>query len=125
MKKILIADDDRDIVELLESRLKNNNFDVVTAYDCSDAIKKAYSESPDLILMDIKMPKVGGLSAFDSLQMYSRTESIPVIFITAYPSKEIQQKANEMGATGFVSKPFDTDELISKINKSLEDDDAT
>ena len=123
MRKILIADDDHDIVELLESRLRANNFDVVTAHDCSDAIKKAYSESPDLILLDIKMPKVGGLSAFDSLQMYNRTESIPVIFITAYPSKEVQQKATEMGAVGFVAKPFDTDELISKINKSLNKDD--
>jgi len=119
MKKILIADDDHDIVELLESRLMANNYNVVTAHDCSDAIKKAYSESPDLILLDIKMPKVGGLSAFDSLQMYSRTESIPVIFITAYPSKDIQDKAYAMGAAGFVAKPFDTDELISKINNAL------
>ena len=119
MKKILIADDDPDILTLLASRLRSNNMAVVTAQDCNQAIKKAYSEQPDLILMDIRMPSIGGLSAFNSLKMYTRTENIPVIFITAYPGKEVQEKVMEMGATDFVAKPFQTEELLSKINRAM------
>jgi CheY-like chemotaxis protein len=119
MKKILIADDDPDILTLLASRLRSNNLLVVTAQDCNQAIKKAYSEQPDLILMDIRMPTIGGLSAFNSLKMYTRTENIPVIFITAYPGKEVQEKVMEMGATDFVAKPFQTEELLSKINRAM------
>ena len=119
MKKILIADDDPDILTLLASRLRSNNMSVVTAQDCNQAIKKAYSEQPDLILMDIRMPSIGGLSAFNSLKMYTRTENIPVIFITAYPGKEVQEKVMEMGATDFVAKPFQTEELLSKINRAM------
>lgn len=121
MKKILIADDDPDILTLLASRLRSNNMLVVTAQDCNQAIKKAYSEQPDLILMDIRMPTIGGLSAFNSLKMYTRTENIPVIFITAYPGKEVQEKVMEMGATDFVAKPFQTEELLSKINRAMAD----
>ena len=122
MKKILIADDDPDILMLLASRLKANNYNVVLASDCNQAIKKAYSVNPDLILMDIKMPTVGGVSAFESLQMYSRTESIPVIFITAYPSAEIKKKVLEMGATDFIAKPFTPEELLPKVKRALNED---
>jgi len=120
MAKILIADDDPDILMLIASRLRANNMQVVMASDCNQAIKKAYSEQPNLILMDIRMPKVGGLSAFNSLKMYARTEMIPVIFITAYPGKEVEEEAFQMGAADFIAKPFETDTLLSKINKVLE-----
>ena len=119
MAKVLIADDDRDILMLLASRLRANNFEVVTAADCSQAIKKAYSEQPSLILLDIRMPTVGGLKAFNSLKMYSRTENIPVIFITAYPGKEVEDEVRELGAADFLAKPFDTDELLSTIRRAL------
>ena len=64
-------------------------------------------------------PKFGGVSAFESLQMYSRTESIPVIFITAYPSAEIKKKVLEMGATDFIAKPFTPEELLPKVKRAL------
>jgi DNA-binding response OmpR family regulator len=119
MPKILIADDDPDILATLEMRLKANQIQVVKADDCNSAIKLAYAEQPDLILMDIKMPTIGGISAFDSMKMYSRTKNIPVIFITAFPGKEVREKAMELGAADFVAKPFDSDELIAKIRRVL------
>jgi DNA-binding response OmpR family regulator len=119
MPKILIADDDPDILATLEMRLKANHIQVVKAEDCNSAIKLAYAEQPDLILMDIKMPTIGGISAFDSMKMYSRTKNIPVIFITAFPGQEVREKAMELGAADFVAKPFDSDELIAKIKKVL------
>ncbi len=120
MKKILIADDNPDILMLMASRLRANNMQVITASDCTQAIKKAYVERPDLILLDIRMPKVGGLATYTNLKMYSRTENIPVIFITAYPGKKVEQEALELGATDFIAKPFATEELVSKINKVLQ-----
>jgi CheY-like chemotaxis protein len=119
MPKILVADDNPDILRTIEARLKANQMDVVTANDCDQAIKKAYSENPDLIVMDIRMPSIGGLNAYESLKMFSRTSSIPVIFITAYPGKEVEEKVFDLGAADFIAKPFDGEELIEKIQKAL------
>jgi len=119
MVKVLVADDDPDILATIEVRLRANQMQVITAHDCNQAIKMAYAEQPDLILMDIRMPAVGGISAFDSLKMYTRTEKIPVIFITAYPGKEVEEKVAQMGAAGFIAKPFDSDQLIAKIQQVL------
>lgn len=124
MPKILIADDDPDILKLLGSRLKAQGMDVVQVPDCSTAIKKAYSERPDLILMDVRMPKIGGIRAFNNLKMFSGTENIPVIFITAYPSKEVEETVREMGAAALIAKPFTTEELLSKINNALKSKEA-
>lgn len=119
MPKVLIADDDPDILATLELRLKASGIQVVTAPDCNSAIKMAYSEGPDLILMDIKMPSIGGLSAFDNMKMYSRTKNIPVIFMTAFPGQEVRDKALELGAADFIAKPFDSQELVARIRKVL------
>ena len=121
MKRILIADDDTDILTLLASRLRANNMQVVLARNCNQAIKKAYATQPDLIILDIRMPNVGGLSTFKTLKMYARTETIPIIFITAYPGVEVEEQVFRLGASDFIAKPFETDELLLKINKILED----
>jgi DNA-binding response OmpR family regulator len=119
MPKVLIADDDPDILATLEARLRAHQINVVTASDCNQAIKMAYAEQPDLILMDIKMPSIGGISTFDNMKMYSRTKNIPVIFITAFPGQEVRDKAMELGAADFIAKPFDSEELVAKIMKVL------
>jgi DNA-binding response OmpR family regulator len=122
MPKVLIADDDPDILATLEMRLKANQIQVVTAPDCNQAIKLAYAEQPDLILMDIKMPSIGGIAALDNMKMYARTKNIPVIFITAFPGQEVREKALELGAADFIAKPFDSEDLIARIKKVLKMD---
>jgi DNA-binding response OmpR family regulator len=119
MIKILIADDDPDIRQLLEIRLKANNIHVEIAHDCEETIKLANSEHPDLILLDIRMPETGGLNTFTNLKMNLQTEKIPIIFITAYPGKKLEKEIYDMGASDFITKPFDTEELMTKINKAL------
>jgi DNA-binding response OmpR family regulator len=119
MPKVLIADDDPDILATLEMRLRANQINVVVASDCNQAIKLAYAEQPDLILMDIKMPAIGGISAFDNMKMYSRTKNIPLIFMTAFPGQEVRDKAMELGAADFIAKPFNSEELIAKVKKIL------
>lgn len=118
-KKILIVDDDQQIVLLLASRLKANKYEIVVAYDAMQAVAKAFSEKPDLILLDIKMPAGGGIGVMDNLRNSAATSVIPVIVITAYPNPEIQQKVLEMGAVDFISKPFKAEDVLSRIRKAL------
>jgi DNA-binding response OmpR family regulator len=120
-KKILIVDDDQQIVLLLASRLKANKYEIVVAYDAMQAVAKAFSEKPDLILLDIKMPAGSGISVMHNLRNSAATSVIPVIVITAYPSPEIQQKVIEMGAVDFISKPFKAEDVLSRIRKALDE----
>jgi len=115
-KKILVVDDEINIVRLLALRLTSNNYDVITAYDGYQCVQVAEMELPDLILLDIKMPLRGGIKAFETLQGINETKNIPVIFITAFPSLEVKRQVMDMGAEGFISKPYDRDVLMEKIN---------
>ena len=118
-KNILVVDDEPQIVQLIALRLKSNNFDVDAAYDAYQAVQMAKLKLPDLILLDIKMPLGGGIKAYETLKSMAPTSLIPVIFITAYPSTEVKKQVTELGAEGFISKPFNSAELIGKINTSL------
>ncbi len=118
-KKILVVDDEPQIVRLLSLRLKANNFDVISAYDGYQCVQVAKLELPDLILLDIKMPLGGGIKAFENLKDIKATNLIPVIFITAFPSIKVKNQVMEMGAEDFISKPFNSDVLIEKINTIL------
>lgn len=118
-KKILIVDDELSIVRLLSLRLKANNYDIVSAHDGYECVEKAKSELPDLILLDIKMPGGGGINAFKNLKELDETKSIPVIFITAYPTAEVKKLVMDLGAQGFIAKPFDTELLTNNISRIL------
>ena len=118
-KKILVVDDEPQIVRLLTLRLKAKNFDVISAYDGYQCVQVAKTELPDLILLDIKMPLGGGIKAYETMKKIASTSIIPVIFITAFPSIEVRKLVMDMGAEDFVSKPFNSDQLIDKINKIL------
>lgn len=119
-KKILVVDDEPQVVRLLALRLKANNFDVISAFDGYQCVEVAKLELPDLILLDIKMPLGGGVKAFEKLKSLATTNTIPVIFITAYPSIEVKKQVMEMGAEDFISKPFNSEVLIEKINTILD-----
>ncbi len=115
-KKILVVDDEPQIVRLLSSRLKANNFDVVVAYDGYQCVQVAERELPDLILLDIKMPLGGGIRAIEILKGMPATQNIPIIFITAFPSLGVKKLVMDLGAEDLISKPFDSEALIEKIN---------
>lgn len=114
-KKILIVDDETQIVRLLKMRLEANNYEIVTAFDGNQCTQVANIEIPDMILLDIKMPMGGGITAFNTLRNNEKTKNIPVIFLTAYPSESVKNQVFEMGAEGFIAKPFNSTELIIKI----------
>ena len=121
-KKILVADDEFNIVKLIASRLMANNYEVVTASDGMQAVAKAHKEKPDLIILDIKMPAGGGVTVYDNLKTSLDTTFIPVIFITAYPSEEMRNEVLKKGAADFIPKPFNADDLLVTVRKTLGDE---
>ena len=118
-KKILVADDEPEIVKALHIRLKEAGYEVVVAFDVLQAIYQAHKEKPDLIILDIRMPAGDGIGVYERLRLSSETTTIPVIFITAYANDEIVKKVLELGAEGFIAKPFNIDKLLNKVKTIL------
>ena len=115
-KKILIIEDEAELVKLIDLRLKASNFDVIAAYDGEEGLKKAKDEKPDLILLDIIMPKIDGLVVCRRLKDDPETSKIPVIIITASGGKNLQQRSRDAGADDLVIKPFEAEDLLLKIS---------
>jgi DNA-binding response OmpR family regulator len=119
MKKILVADDEKEIVEVIAMRLEAGGYEAVKAYDSLQAVRLAHETKPDLIILDIRMPPGTGIAVFENLKMSSFTSKTPVIFITAYPSDDIRKEVLEKGAADFIAKPFESQELLNKVKKLL------
>jgi DNA-binding response OmpR family regulator len=121
-KKILIVDDERDIIKALMIRLQGAGYDVVTAFDGAQGVFMAHKEKPDLILLDIRMPAGNGFSVAQRLKRSIHTFTIPVIFLTGSPEKNSEEKAMALGARFYIKKPYDPEELLDAIKRALERD---
>ena len=119
-KKILIVDDERDIVKALMIRLQGAGYEVVTAFDGAQAIFVAHKEKPDLILLDIRMPAGNGFSVAEKLKHSVNTFSIPVIFLTGSPERNAEERAMTLGARFYIKKPYDPEELLDAVRRALE-----
>ena len=119
-KKILIVDDERDIVKALMIRLQGAGYEVVTAFDGAQAIFVAHKEKPDLILLDIRMPAGNGFSVAEKLKHSVNTLSIPVIFLTGSPERNAEERAMTLGARFYIKKPYDPEELLDAMRRALE-----
>ena len=119
MTKILIAEDDQDIRELIVLTLQFSDFDVVSVEDGSLAVEKASNESFDLILMDVRMPRTTGYEACRRLKEMETTQNIPIIFLSAKGQEQEIQTGLEAGAADYILKPFAPDTLVNTINKVL------
>jgi DNA-binding response OmpR family regulator len=119
-KKILIVDDERDIVKALTIRLGASGYQVVSAYDGAQGVFLAHKEKPDLILLDIRMPSGDGFSVAEKLKQTSRTTRIPILFLTGSPEREAEEKALALGARFYIKKPYDPEELLDAVKRALE-----
>lgn len=119
MPKILIAEDDQDIRELIVLTLQFNGFDVVPVDNGAAAVDVAPTGDFDLILMDVRMPKMTGYEACIRLKELEATRDVPVIFLSAKGQETEIQTGIQAGAADYILKPFAPDQLISKINKIL------
>jgi two-component system alkaline phosphatase synthesis response regulator PhoP/two-component system response regulator VicR len=121
-KRILIVDDERDIVKALTIRLQRVGYEVVTAFDGAQGIFMAHKENPDLIILDIRMPAGNGFSVAEKLRESTDTFTIPVIFLTGSPEKDSEERARALGVRFYVKKPYDPEELLDAIERALQKD---
>ena len=120
--KILIVDDDNKSIELLKLNLEAYGFDVVTSLNGGEGLDKAFSELPDAIILDVRMPVLNGWQVCERLKKDPGAKAIPVIFLTAYSQKTDFEKSKKMGADLFLTKPLDPEELVQKIREILDSD---
>lgn len=119
MAKLLIAEDERDIRDLILFTLQFAGFDVEAARDGNEAVEKAQQGQFDLILMDVRMPRMTGYQACDRLKEIESTKDIPVIFLSAKGQEAEVQQGLEVGAEDYILKPFAPDHLTRKIKEVL------
>lgn len=119
MKRILVIDDLPENVFMLQDRLENEGYEVITAYDGKTGIAKAISDMPDLILLDVMMPEMSGIEVCKNLKQNPATADIPVIIVTAKSSAEDAKEGLEAGAFDYIKKPFDRIEMLARVNSAL------
>ncbi len=115
-RKVLVADDDPDIVELIDETLSANNFTVLKTDNGYSVISKARSEHPDLIILDLMLPRLDGYQTCKRLKEFADTKNIPVLIISGHTSKEMVLKLLALGIKNYLAKPFDINELVKRVN---------
>src|SRR5580704_632540 len=117
--KILVVDDEPDAIELIKFNLKAAGYEVVTAADGDEALKKARAIMPDLIVLDVMLPEVDGLEVCKILRRDQRVSAIPIIMLTAKAAEIDRVLGLELGADDYVTKPFSPRELVLRVKRLL------
>ena len=117
-KRILLVEDEKDMVYALTLQLEAFGFEVVTAADGQEGLSKARKEKPDLIIMDIMMPNVDGYQACRMIKFDTNLSSIPIIMLTSFSREDDKERAKKVHADAYFTKPFKPEKLLAKI-KSL------
>ena len=118
-KKVLVVDDEFHITTLLQVALESEGYEVMVANNGVEALELVELKTPDIILLDINMPRMDGWTVCERLKSDERTKPIPIIIVTAYVQPEHREKSFKVGANDFVEKPFDVVNLLAKIAKFL------
>jgi two-component system alkaline phosphatase synthesis response regulator PhoP/two-component system response regulator VicR len=116
-KKILACDDERHIVRLIQVNLERSGYQVVTAFDGAEALKKVEAERPDLIVLDVMMPKMDGFEVLKRLQANPETREIPVIMLTAKAQDVDVFRGWSSGVSAYLTKPFNPLELLTFVKR--------
>lgn len=119
MKKILIVDDSNTNVVLLEAILNSRGYEIQTAYNVDEAQNMMARDRPELILLDLLMPKISGYQFLDQLKQNEKTRDIPVIIVSAVTDTPNIQKTFDLGAIDYIEKPVDIKLLVNKVEKTL------
>lgn len=118
MTKILLVDDEPDIVEFLKYNLEQNGYDVIVGHDGLQALKKL-SENPELIILDIMMPHLDGYEVYNKIRENKNFTDVPIIFLTAKSGETDEIKSLELGASDFIQKPISPKKLIARVKLNL------
>ena len=122
--KILIVDDEPNIVQTLQDRLEINEYDVVTAYNGKEGLERAVEHKPDIILLDVIMPLMDGHEMLEALRNQPGCDEMSVIMLTARSQTQDIARANACGIEDYIVKPFDLSELLEKIEVIAENKKA-
>jgi two-component system phosphate regulon response regulator PhoB len=122
--KILVVDDEPDVVQLIDYNLKAAGYDVAAASDGREALTKARASQPDLIILDLMLPEVEGLDVCKILRRDPSTAGIPIVMLTAKASETDRVLGFELGADDYVTKPFSPRELVLRVKRLLRSDSA-
>ena len=117
--KILIVDDERDMLKMLRIRLEKNGYSIITASNGEECIEKAAEEKPDAILLDVLLSGQSGFEVSKLLKANIKTKDIPIIMVTALLGESVQRQGIECGAEYLISKPFDPNDLLWEIEDVL------
>ncbi len=119
MKKILIVDDEQDIVESLKFVLEASNYSCYTAFNGEDGLRLAKELIPDLIILDVMMPKMNGYKISRLLKYDAKYKNIPILMVTARSQEEDKLIGEETGADEYITKPFDLDDVLKVVDRYL------
>lgn len=116
MQRILVVDDEKNILDILAFNLKNNGYEVITAENGEEALEKVFIEKPDLLLLDIMMPKLDGFEVCKRVRMKM---NIPILMLTARAEEVDKVLGLELGADDYITKPFSIRELLARVKANL------
>jgi DNA-binding response OmpR family regulator len=118
-KRILVCDDDPVILRLLQVNLELEGYDVITGRNGEEAVTLAEETTPDLVILDIMMPRLDGYQACKQIKNNNSTKDTPVIFLSAKAQQSDIDKGKEFGVSAYLTKPFDPNELLSIVDRLL------
>jgi DNA-binding response OmpR family regulator len=121
---VLAVDDESDVLLIVKTALQVEGYKVLTAPDGPEALKTAHEEKPDLVLLDVMMPGMDGFEVLERLRQDDATCRIPVIMLTGLSERERKRSAIERGTKYYIVKPFDFQDLVSKVRLAIEDSEA-
>jgi len=120
MAKVLIIDDEIDLVETMTFRLESAGYEVINAFDGLEGLDKARAENPDIILLDVMMPKMDGYHVCRMLKFDEKYRHIPIIMLTARGQEQDKATGLEVKADLYMTKPFESSELMTNIKKLID-----
>jgi len=121
---VLAVDDENDVLLIVKTALQAEGYRVLTASDGPDALKTAAEEKPDLVLLDVMMPGMDGFEVLNKLRQQEATCQVPIIMLTGLTERESKRSAIEHGTKYYIVKPFDFQDLVSKVRLAIEDSEA-
>ncbi|NYT72880.1 response regulator [Halomonas sp. QX-2] len=119
MAKVLVVDDEPNIVLSLEFLMEQAGFEVVTAEDGEQALARVHDSQPDLLLLDISLPGISGFDVLERLRSEAATAQLPIIMLTAHGRDVEREKGMALGADDYITKPFSTQSLVEKVKALL------
>ena len=125
MLRVLVAEDERDILELITFTLQFGGYDVIPTSNGADALERTFIEEPDLILLDVRMPQMSGYEVCSRVKTDPRTENIPIVFLSAKGQEAEIKTGYDSGAIDYILKPFAPDYLLNRLEEILTSESLT